>query len=102
MRLTPEAEQDLAEQYAYIAGDNRDAADRYLEAAYDGFRKLDRMPRMGHRFESREPELAGLRSWPIQGFEYHTVFYRCLDSEIEVVRVLHGARDVLAILEKKK
>ncbi len=33
------------------------------------------------------------------GFENHFVFYRPHESGIEVVRVLHGARDLESILD---
>jgi len=39
-------------------------------------------------------DLSGLRSLPVQGFEKHLVFYRPPKEGIEVVRVLHGARDL--------
>jgi len=45
------------------------------------------------------PELEGLRCFRIRGFENHFVFYRPHESGIEVVRVLHGARDLESILD---
>jgi toxin ParE1/3/4 len=43
--------------------------------------------------------MAGLRSWAIRGFATFLVFYRPTQRGIEVIRVLHGARDLDAILE---
>jgi len=45
------------------------------------------------------PELEGLRSFRVEGFENHFVFYLPRESGIEVVRVLHGARDLEAIFD---
>ncbi len=52
------------------------------------------MPGIGERRESRNPRLHGLRIWRVEGFENHLIFYRPADDGIEIVRVLHGARDI--------
>ncbi len=57
------------------------------------------MPGMGERWESNNPHLAGLRVWRVEGFEKHLIFYRATDDGIEVVRVVHGARDISSVLE---
>jgi plasmid stabilization system protein ParE len=46
-------------------------------------------------------ELTGVRSFPVHGFESHLVFYRSMDrggAGIEILRVLHGARDLGSLL----
>ena len=37
--------------------------------------------------------------WPVRGFEKHVIFYRPVATGIDVVRVLHAARDIEAIFE---
>ena len=37
----------------------------------------------------------------VQGFEKHLVFYRPTEAGIEIVRVLHAARDIAAVLAGK-
>jgi toxin ParE1/3/4 len=32
--------------------------------------------------------------WPIKGFANYLIFYRMRSNSIEIVRVLHGARDI--------
>jgi toxin ParE1/3/4 len=56
------------------------------------------MPALGSVWESDHPELAGLRVLPIRGFENYLVFYRSMADRIEIVRVLHGARDLDSLL----
>jgi toxin ParE1/3/4 len=56
---------------------------------------------MGEPRESANPRLASLRVWPIVGFPNHLIFYRPIDGGIEVIRVLHGARDVDRVLKLK-
>ncbi len=90
---------DLIEQATYIAEDNLDAAERFLVAAEETFQLLGRMPGMGKRCKFSSPQLLGIRQYAIKGFKNYLIFYRATDSEVEVLRVLHGARDLEAILE---
>ena len=59
------------------------------------------MPGLGERRQTANPRLEGLRVWRIQGFEKHLIFYRPVDDGIEIVRVLHGARDIDRLLESE-
>ena len=52
------------------------------------------MPELGQRQEFGRNELAELRVWQVQGFENFLVFYRPVERGIEVLRVLHAARDI--------
>ena len=36
--------------------------------------------------------------WTIRGFPNHQIYYRPIDDGIEVIRVLHAARDITKIL----
>jgi toxin ParE1/3/4 len=49
--------------------------------------------------ESTDAFLAGLRFLPITKFPTYLLFYRPLDDGIELIRVLHGARDIARLLE---
>ncbi|RUL86978.1 type II toxin-antitoxin system RelE/ParE family toxin [Tautonia sociabilis] len=82
------AERDLIEIWAYIAEDNLEAADRLLDKLNDTLQTLAEHPEMGRERPVLGP---GLRSFPIESF---VVFYREAAGGIEIVRVLHGRRDV--------
>jgi toxin ParE1/3/4 len=97
--LAPAADRDLDEQFLYIAEHNRDAALRFFHAAEASFERLAAMPELGQRQTFGRKELADLRVWQVRGFEKYLVFYRPVEGGIEVVRVLHGARDIAAIFE---
>jgi toxin ParE1/3/4 len=90
---------DLNEQAKFIQRDSPDAAIRFLAAAEASFRLLADMPELGERQEFGRPELAGLRAWQVRGFENYLIFYRRIDHGVEVVRVLHAARDIAAIFD---
>ena len=94
------AKHDLIDLADAIAHDNLDAAERFLDAAEAGFRFLARTPSAGATREYLTPALKGLRMWPIKGFEKYLVFYRPVPGGLEIVRVLHAARDIGAIFEQ--
>src|SRR5580698_2177024 len=93
--IAPAACNELDEIWDYYAIElqNPDAADRIRDEIFNAFDKLAQMPGMGH-FRSdlaTEP----LRFWHVRSY---LIIYRGEKRPMEVVRVLHGARDVQAIL----
>jgi toxin ParE1/3/4 len=58
-------------------------------------------PELGERQAFAKGRLLGLRAWQIRGFENHIIFYRPVEDGIEVVRVLHAARDIAATFEEE-
>jgi toxin ParE1/3/4 len=97
----PRAKADLLEHYVFIGEDNIEAADRFLAAAEAAFEKLAVMPRIGHCWRSEEPRIDAVRVWPMPGWKY-VVFYRPTDTGIDVIRVLHGAQDVTAVIAEEE
>lgn len=79
----PAAESDLDEIWWYIAQDSPHHADRFLKCL-----ALASLPKMGAR---RNALKAGLRSQPVGDY---LIFYFPLDNGIDIVRVLHGSRDM--------
>lgn len=88
-----QARRDAIESALYIAQDNPEAGRRLLDAIESAYKQLAVMPQMGTAYASRNPALAGLRRLPVPGFHNFQIFYRPIDAGIEVIRVLHGARD---------
>lgn len=91
--LTPAAAQDLQAIWEFVAQDNTAAADRVLKALENGMRKLARNPGMGHRRD----DLADRRHRFLLVYSY-LVVYRAETKPLQVLRVLHAARDVQALL----
>lgn len=92
--LSEFVEPELSAIWDYIAMDNGDAADRFLEAAYRTFHALAGLPHLGRGREFGAQRLQSLRSLGIDGFENFTVFYLPLPDGVEILHVLHGARDL--------
>ena len=74
--------------------DDFDAADRFLEAAYGTFQELAKMPGMGCPRTFPHARLRNLRSFRIRGFENYLIFYGPIQDGIEVLHVVHGARNL--------
>ncbi len=85
--------------HSYLAADNPGVAARFLGAAKATFEQLAEMPTIGRRWTSPRKRLGTVRVWRIHGFERWLVFYRVSGKGVEIMRVLHGARDLNAILE---
>lgn len=99
-RILPAADRDLDDQAAYLAREaSLDVALRFYDAAATSFEQIARRPGIGEQRPTANPRLEGLRVWRIQGFEKHLIFYRPAPDGIEIVRVLHGARDLDRLLE---
>jgi toxin ParE1/3/4 len=99
-RVLPAADGDLDDQAGYLAEHaSLETALRFYDAAAASFATLARMPAMGERWPSVAPRLAGVRVWRVEGFPKHLIFYRPTDDGIDIVRVLHGARDLETVLE---
>ena len=91
--VTPEARADLLTIHEFIARDEERAAGRLIILFERAFQLLARFPRKGHRrtdIKTTEPVLF----WPLGSY---VIVYKSA-KPIVIVRVLHGARDLNALL----
>jgi toxin ParE1/3/4 len=95
----PRARQELEDIAVSIGMDRPAAARRFLAAAQKLYGTLAAMPEMGALWEPEEPRFAGLRYFPIPRFPKYILFYRPLPDGVEVLHILHGARDLGPIVE---
>jgi toxin ParE1/3/4 len=86
--ISPRADADLDEIWTYIATDDPRAADRTEQALHEAMEQLARMPGMGHR---RADAGEQYRFWRVGSY---LIAYRVNAGVVQVVRVLHGARNV--------
>jgi toxin ParE1/3/4 len=90
---------DLDENADYLQSQSGpERAIRFLRAAEATFQRLATLPNMGTAFDPGDPRFAGVRYCPVSRFKSYVVFYRPLPDGIEVLRVLHGSRDLEGIL----
>jgi toxin ParE1/3/4 len=84
----PAAQEDVDALWAYIAQHDLAAADRMIDRIVDATGRLVQFPYSGRDHGDRHPGLRSITASP------YLVFYRVMADRIEIVRVLHGARDV--------
>ena len=98
--LRERADADIDEIVDAIAQRNLDAGRRFYDAILRDLQQLAAMPRMGARRHARNPRLKNLRSWPVGGYRNYLIFYLALENGVDVLRVLHAARDIDRIIER--
>ena len=98
-RIRPLAATDLEKIVQYLDSRSQQAGDHFLEEFFEATVLLADAPGVGPVRRARG-RLKGIRSWPLKKFGNYLVFYFPVDVGIEVVRVLHGARDIDRELRK--
>jgi toxin ParE1/3/4 len=93
---------DLAGCYAHIWEHSPDSANRFRHAAEATLTALAKTPGIGEPYQATNPHLAGLRRARVRRFKNYLIFYRPILGGIDVIRVLHAARDVRDILEAEE
>jgi toxin ParE1/3/4 len=99
VRLTPRADRDIDVCFAWIAKDNPAAAVRFLDAIELTCDTLSRMPGIGSPRYAEIPLVRGVRMLAIKDFENYFLFYLEHEDTVDVIRVLHGARDIPEALQ---
>jgi toxin ParE1/3/4 len=99
----PLARFDLIEEADFIEQVyGHEKADTFLDAAQKTFESLAAMPLMGSLRSHLAAEIPDLRQWRIKGFEDYLIFYRPLADGVEIIRILHGKRNIPTILEDEE
>lgn len=93
--VSARAKIDLAQIWSYIARRNRRAARNVARGIIDRYRLLARFPGIGQRRDDLRP---GIRTFPVGNY---LIVYRAISDGVEIVRVLHGARDIGAVLDEE-
>jgi toxin ParE1/3/4 len=99
--ITPQANLDIDENFAYISQENTDAALQFFDAVRGTLAQLAKMPGMGSRYYSQNPRLQGLRKWAVKGFKNYLIFYFEEDESICIVRILYATQDIERILAQE-
>ncbi len=95
---SPGARADVLDNAYYIAeSTNLNASDRFIAATEAAYKRLAEMPGLGVPRDYNNPIYAGMRMWPVPGFRKYLIFYQPDEDYIEIIRVLHGARDLHGI-----
>ncbi len=93
VQRTRQADADLLEIWVYIAENNVEAANRLIQSLGRRCHDCAELPGMGRRRDDLSP---GLRSLTEGSY---IIFYRLAEHGIEIVRVLHGARELPSVFD---
>jgi toxin ParE1/3/4 len=97
--ILPAAQADLSNQADYYVREaDVDTALRFLDAVERTFELLKSQPHMGAFTKLSHPVLEKSRFVAIKGFNRILVFYRVQEDRLDVIRVIHGYRDIPALL----
>ncbi|HEX8224978.1 MAG TPA: type II toxin-antitoxin system RelE/ParE family toxin [Allosphingosinicella sp.] len=92
LRRLPQAIRDVEEIWQFIAAEDVAAAERWIRRIADSTNRLTEFPNSG----APRPELApGARSIVIGRY---LVLYRVGADSVDIVRVVHGARELSRLL----
>lgn len=91
LKRTKQAEIDLLDIWAFISEDNLAAADKVVRQLDDRSHELLDHPKMGL---ARNDVAKGMRHIVMSSY---LILYRIVGEDIEVVRYLHGARNIFSI-----
>ncbi len=97
LRIRPLATADIDHAAAYLLTENPPAAVAFLDALESAFALLSEQPGMGSPRYAHLIPAEILRMWPLAGFPY-LIFYLERDAALDIVRVLHTARDLPTLL----
>ena len=92
--VTPLAEQDLSDIWDYAAESSVERADQLFNLIREKCHRLAEYPEMGR---ARHELLVNLRSFTVKNY---VIFYQPTADGIEVLRVLHGARDIHHVFDE--
>ena len=98
--IRPLAWREINKQLDYLEEQaGLETAERFLDQLIRSFDTLAQMPKMGVLCGWRKPAARRVRRWPVKDFENWLIFYQVRRYGIEVVHILHGARDIETHLE---
>jgi toxin ParE1/3/4 len=94
------AKRDLIAQWVWYAENaSIEVADRFLGATEKSLASLSTHPEAGTPLFVRKAELHGMRRSPVSdGFEKMLLFYLPLKDGVDLIRVVHGSRDIERLL----
>ncbi|MFS8085754.1 MAG: type II toxin-antitoxin system RelE/ParE family toxin, partial [Acidobacteriota bacterium] len=94
VRIAATAIGDLHDIWSHVAQNDAEAASRLVKEIMRRFSLLRNNPLLGRQ---QDQLLVNLRSFTVKGY---LIFYQPSEDHVDILRVLHGSRDVEAIFER--
>jgi len=74
---------------------------RFLVAAHQTLALLANQPEMGWHPRLKHPALEAVRVFRVSGFTKVLVLYRAVDDGVDILRLVHGSRNLQALLRRE-
>ena len=96
--IYPSASKDIENICKYISIElaNPKAANDFLDELYESFKSLVVFPKIYPLIDNQFVSDQSIRKMPVKRY---MVFYRITNTEIQVIRVLHGRSDYITLLK---
>jgi toxin ParE1/3/4 len=100
--VKPRSADDLDDYADYLLREaGLEVALRFLTAARETFALLASNPNIGWESRLNNPALTNVRVFRVKGFEKMLIFYRPLVGGIDILRVIHGSRNLQALFRRR-
>ena len=99
--VRPHVPDDLRELAEYLDTQSDEQGDLFILAAIRTFQQLREFPGIGSPKLCPGLAITDLRSWAVQGYPNHLIYYHSHGGAVVVFAVLHGSRDVRKILRRR-
>jgi toxin ParE1/3/4 len=101
LQRRPGVDDDVFEIAAYLLDESEDAARRFVDSVQRTLKELAGRPGVGSPKLFDDPKLVGVRSWWVDGFPNHLIYYLPLPDGIDVLAIMHGSRDLEFHLKRR-
>jgi toxin ParE1/3/4 len=75
-----------------------ETAELFLDQLIASFEALSLRPRMGALCGFHKSRTRRLRRWRVKNFENWLIFYQAKRNGVEIIHIMHGARDIESLL----
>ena len=100
--VRPKADHDLDDYADYLGREaSLEVALRFLAAGHETFALLASQPNIGWPAHLQHPALKTLRVFRVTGFERMLILYRPLPNGVDILRVVHGSRNLQALFRRR-
>lgn len=97
LTLRPKAQADIEAIVDYLLVERPPSAKDFVSTLQNTFDLLAENPKIGATRQYRQKTLSGMRMFPMKQFSAYLIFYLHNDQTLDVVRVLHGSKDISAL-----
>jgi len=99
LTIRPKAQFDIDDIIDYLLSERPANAEDFVSDLQRTFDSLVDNPKIGVKRTYRAPALNQMRMFPLKQFSAYLVFYIADDDTLDIVRVIHGSKDIVNLFE---